>query len=98
MKDIDNAGTVRLWIWVRVSLCCLLQTPNYFLLRKEQKTLTATEATRELDFKGSAQSIAESQLYSLSRDRVDGLEAAVSVHIKPEEAAVTDGICILAVE
>ena len=67
------------------------------LLRKEQNKLTATEATRELNVKGSAQSIAESQLLRVIRDHVPGLEAAVSVHIKAEEAAVTDGICILGI-
>ena len=72
--------------------------PKKVLLRKKQNILTANEAIRELDVKVSAQPIAESQFLIVRRDRVPGFEAAISVHIKAEEAAVTDGICILGIE
>ena len=65
------------------------------LLRKECNTLTATKATRELDIKGPAQPIAESQLSIGSRNGVPSLETAVSVHIEAEEVAITERICIV---
>ena len=54
------------------------------MLMIEGNKLTATETTRELDVKSSAQPLTESQRVDANWNSGPGLEAAVSVHIEAE--------------
>lgn len=72
-----------------IGSCC--QKKNNKRKNEGDNTLTATEATRELDVKGPVQPITEGQLLKINWDCAPGLETAVSVHVKAEEVAITHG-------
>ncbi len=57
----------------------------------ETVTLTAAEATGELDVVGPVLSVAEFQILVGGGDGGPGLETAVAVHVEAEEGAVADG-------
>lgn len=60
--------------------------------RTEDNTLTAAEATGELDFKDVTVPLSKCHFIFAQWNGVPSLETAESVHIEPEEISVTGGI------